>query len=162
MIFYIIFFSYMDTQQRYSGAIALIKTQTNYTEEEAKEKLEKWEGNYMNVIKEYLNPNFNKKIVKKDNRSTNEKMMGEIRGFMDTASADFLDRKEKEEKKQEYLKRVYNQFLEAKKQYPICKYDPPRILTCDANCPNPMCPGELDSDKKYSKMKKEENEVIDI
>ena len=63
-----------------------------------KEKLEKWEGNYMNVIKEYLNPNFNKKIVKKDNRSTNEKMMGEIRGFMDTASADFLDRKEKEER----------------------------------------------------------------
>ena len=89
-------------------------------------------------------------------------MMGEIRGFMDTASADFLERKEKEEKKQEYLKRVYNQFLEAKKQYPICKYDPPRILTCDPNCPNPMCPGELGSDKKYSKMKKEENEVIDI
>ena len=51
----------MNNEQRYSGAIALIKTQTNYTEEEAKEKLEKWEGNYMNVIKEYLNPNFNKK-----------------------------------------------------------------------------------------------------
>jgi len=28
----------MNNQQRYSGAIALIKTQTNYTEEEAKEK----------------------------------------------------------------------------------------------------------------------------
>ena len=151
----------MNNQQRYSGALALIKTQTNYNEEEAKEKLEKWEGNYMNVIKEYLNPNFNKKIVKKDNRSVNEKMMGEIRGFMDTASADFLERKEKEEKKQEYLKRVYNQFLEVKKKHPSCKYDPPRSLTCDSNCPNPMCPGELDSDNKYSKMKNK-NEVIDI
>ena len=49
----------MNQQQRYEGAIALIKSQTNYTEEEAKVKLEKWEGNYMNVIKEYLNPNFN-------------------------------------------------------------------------------------------------------
>ena len=151
----------MNNQQRYSGAIALIKTQTNYNEEEAKEKLEKWEGNYMNVIKEYLNPNFNKKIVKKDNRSVNEKMMGEIRGFMDTASADFLERKEKEEKKQEYLKRVSSQFLEVKKKHPSCKYDPPRSLTCDSNCPNPMCPGELDSDNKYSKMKNK-NEVIDI
>ena len=45
----------MNSKQRYSGAIALIKSQTNYTEDEAKEKLENWEGNYMNVIKEYLN-----------------------------------------------------------------------------------------------------------
>ena len=73
----------MNQQKRYEGAIALIKTQTNYTEEEAKEKLEKWEGNYMNVIKEYLNPNFNIKRQKVNKRSTNEKMMTEIRGFMD-------------------------------------------------------------------------------
>ena len=46
----------MNDQQRYEGAIALIKSQTNYTEEEAKKKLTEWNGNYMNVIKEYLNP----------------------------------------------------------------------------------------------------------
>ena len=46
----------MDQNQRYHGAISLIKSQTNYTVEEAKIKLEEHDGNYMNVIKEYLNP----------------------------------------------------------------------------------------------------------
>ena len=51
----------MNIQKRYTGAISLIISQTNYTEEEAKNKLEEWNGNYINVIKEYLNPNFKKK-----------------------------------------------------------------------------------------------------
>ena len=51
----------MNQSQRYSGALALIKSQTNYTEDEAIEKLKQWDGNYMNVIKEYLNPDFQKK-----------------------------------------------------------------------------------------------------
>ena len=141
----------MNTTKRYEGAIALIKSQTNYTEEECKEKLDKWEGNYMNVIKEYLNPDFNKK--KEDNKkSTNEKMMYEIRNFMDTANAGYLRRKEEEEKKTAYLKNVYEKFLEVKKQYPTCKYNPPGVLTCDYNCPNPLCPGELLKNGKYSKM----------
>ena len=153
----------MNKKDRYDGAIALIKSQTNYTEEEAKEKLEKWEGNYMNVIKEYLNPNFNIKLEKKDNRSVNQKMMGEIRGFMDTVTMNFEKRKAAEEKKQEYLKRVYAQFLEVKKEHPNCKYDPPTVLTCVTECQNPLCPGELLPDKTYSKMKKEpQNEVINL
>ena len=158
----------MNTNERYSGAIALIKSQTNYTEEEAKEKLEKWEGNYMNVIKEYLNPNFNKKKeVKK--KSTNEKMMYEIRNFMDTANAGYLKRKKEEEKKTEYLKKVYENFLEVKKNYPTCKYNPPGVVTCDTDCKNPLCPGELLPGNIYSKMKKnevtsnkEKNEVINL
>ena len=154
----------MNKKGRYEGAIALIKSQTNYTDEEANEKIEKWEGNYMTVIKEYLNPNFNMKHVKKDDRSVNQKMMGEIRGFMDTITVGFKKRKAEEEKKQEYLKRVYAEFLEVKKCYPTCKYDPPRILSCDFNCNNTLCPGELLPDKKYSKMKNEEpkNEVINL
>lgn len=154
----------MNKKDRYDGAVALIKSQTNYTEEEAKEKLEKWEGNYMNVIKEYLNPNFNIKLEKKDNRSINQKMMGEIRGFMDTVTMNFEKRKAAEEKKQEYLKRVYAEFLEVKKSYPTCKYDPPRVLSCDYNCPNPLCPGELLPNKKYSKMITNEpvNTVINL
>lgn len=76
----------------------------------------------------------------------------------------FEKRKSDEEKKQEYLKRVYAEFLEVKKGYPSCKYDPPRILSCDNNCSNPLCPGELLANKKYSKMKNEEpkNEVINL
>ena len=103
-------------------------------------------------------------MEKKDNRSVNQKVMGEIRDFMDTATMDFQKRKAEEEKKQEYLKRVYAEFLEVKKNYPSCVYDPPRVLSCDTNCPNPLCPGELLPSRKYSKMKeeKEEKEVINL
>lgn len=142
----------MNESQRYIGAISLIKSQTNYTEEEAKSKLEEHSGNYMNVIKEYLNPNFrnkNKKIVKK---TVNEKIMYEIRNFMDTAADQFKKRKAEEEQKQKYLKAVYDKFLAVKAQHPNCIYNPPSVLSCATNCPNPMCPGELRSDKTYSKM----------
>ena len=88
----------MDQNQRYNGAISLIKSQTNYTEEEAKVKLEEWDGNYMNVIKEYLNPNFRNKKKKPEKKSVNEKMMFEIRNFMDTAANDFKKEKQKKNK----------------------------------------------------------------
>ena len=142
----------MDQNQRYNGAVSLIKSQTNYTEEEAKVKLEEWDGNYMNVIKEYLNPNFRNKKKKPEKKSVNEKMMFEIRNFMDTAANDFKKRKAEEEQKQKYLKAVYDKFLAVKAQYPSCIYDPPRVLSCSSNCPNPMCPGELLPNKTYSKI----------
>jgi len=156
----------MNPNQRYDGAIALVKTQTNYTHEKAIEKLEKWDGNYMNVIKEYLNPNFNEK-KKEIKKSTNETMMYEIRNFMDTANADFLKRKKEEEKKQEYLKTVYDKFLEVKKQYPDCKYNPPGVVSCHKDCKNPLCPGALLPGNIYSKMKKvpreeDKNEIINL
>ena len=76
---------------------------------------------------------------------------------------DFEKRKAAEEKKQEYLKKIYAEFLEIKKGYPTCIYDPPRVLSCDSNCPNPLCPGKLLPNKKYSKMKEEpKNEVINL
>ncbi len=96
-------------------------------------------------------------------------MMYEIRNFMDTASADFLRRKEAEEKKQEYLKNVYEKFLEIKKQYPECLYNPPGVVSCNKDCKNPLCPGELLPGNIYSKMKKEcvpcndeKNEIINL
>lgn len=142
----------MDKTQRYNGAISLIKSQTNYTDEEATVKLEEWDGNYMNVIKEYLNPNFRNKKKKPEKKSVNEKMMYEIRNFMDTAATQFKQRKAKEEEKQQYLKAIYDKFIETKKQFPDCLYSPPNVLSCKTECPNPMCPGELKEDKTYSKM----------
>jgi hypothetical protein len=142
----------MDHSQRYIGAISLIKSQTNYTDEEAKSKLEEHDGNYMTVIKEYLNPNFRNKKKKPKKKTVNEKMMYEIRNFMDTAAEEFKKRKAQEEEKQKYLKAVYDKFLAVKSQYPDCDYEPPNVLSCKTNCPNPMCPGELRSDKTYSKM----------
>lgn len=151
----------MNQNERHDGAISLIVSQTNYTKEEAKDKLLGWNGNYMNVIKEYLNPNFNKKKEKKNTKSVNENMMYEIRNFMDTVSADFLKRKKEEEAKKEYLQNVYNTFLEVKKNYPDCKYNPPNDLSCYSECKNPLCPGELLSDNTYSKMNKVNNEKIE-
>jgi len=142
----------MNNEKRYTGALSLIKTQTNYSEEEARTKLQEWNGNYMDVIKEYLNPDFKNKKKKVEKKSVNEKMMYEIRNFMDTAAKGFKQRKAQEEEKQNYLKNVYNKFLAEKAKYPSCNYNPPNILTCTTNCPNPMCPGELRPDKTYTKM----------
>jgi len=80
-------------------------------------------------------------------------MMYEIRNFMDTAASQFKQRKAQEEAKQNYLKGVYNKFLEEKSKYPSCKYNPPNDLSCQTSCPNPLCPGELREDKTYSKMR---------
>ena len=78
--------------------IDLVMRQTNYDENLAIEKLEKWNGNFENVIKEYLNPNFQEK--KKVYKSKNQKVMGALRDFMDDITIQYEKRKkEKEENK---------------------------------------------------------------
>ena len=77
---------------RTKNIVNLIKNQTNYTEEEALEKLLYWKNDYLSVIKEYLNPDFNKKVKKKQ-KSTNQRIMGEIRNFMDTSSKSYISLK---------------------------------------------------------------------
>jgi len=151
----------MNQNKRFDGAISLVVSQTDYTCEIAEKKLEEWDGNYMDVIKEYLNPNFKKKEEKKSVKSTNEKMMYEIRNFMDTANSQYLKRKEMEEKKKAYLKNVYDKFLEEKKHHPDCMYNPPKTITCAAQCKNPLCPGKLLDDNTYSKMKKRNEKIND-
>ena len=115
----------------------------------------------MDVIKEYLNPNFKKKKENKSVKSINEKMMYEIRNFMDTANSQYLKRKKMEEKKKEYLKNVYDKFLMEKKNHPECVYNPPKIMTCNGQCKNPLCPGELLDNNTYSKMKKRNEKIND-
>ena len=64
--------------------IELIMRQTDYTEEVARKKLEYWKGNYLHTIKEYMNPNFQDKLVTPVPSSTKNQMIyGEIRNFMD-------------------------------------------------------------------------------
>ena len=63
--------------------ISLILNQTNYDKKTAIEKLKKWDNNHFNVIKEYLNPNFQvNKIEKK--KTNNQKIFSQIRNFMDS------------------------------------------------------------------------------
>lgn len=78
---------------REKEVINLVMRQTDYTEEQTKEKLKQWNNNYINVIKEYLNPNFNKKETKKSTKTLNQQMMGEIRTFMDDVYIKFENRK---------------------------------------------------------------------
>lgn len=129
---------------KYEDAKKLVMSQTNYSEAKTKEKLEEWNGNYLYVIKEYLNPKFLEKKVKKKT-STNQKMMSEIRNFMDTANNEYLIRKEREEREKMKLAKIRQQFLENKKKYPECLFDPPNSFKCVVTCKNPLCPKEKDA-----------------
>jgi hypothetical protein len=73
--------------------IGLVIRQTNYSQETAIEKLNYWDGNHLNVIKEYLNPNFNKK-KKKKKISTNQKIIKGIRNYMDNIAIQYEKRKQ--------------------------------------------------------------------
>ena len=83
--------------------VKLIMSQTNYDRDLALQKLEEWNNNYINVIKEYLNPNFQKTNDKKK-LSNNQKIITSIRNFMDKASINYEKRKR------------YMEFLKRKKQ----------------------------------------------
>ena len=62
--------------------VKLVCRQTNYTEDEAEKLLEEEKYNYMKVIKKYMNPT-PKEIEKKNDKSLNQQIIGEIRNFMD-------------------------------------------------------------------------------
>ena len=82
--------------------------QTNYSEEEAEQHLKDNDFNYVKVIKEYLNTNPVEK--KKKVRSVNEKMMDEIRNFMDDANRKYIQRKEEQEYKTNMQKEIYKKY----------------------------------------------------
>ena len=94
--------------------INLVISQTNYDRDIALKKLKHWNGDYVKVIKEYLNPNFQEE-KKKGNLTTNQQIMSSIRGFMDDVYKGYELRKkiaeenklrrENEIKKRETLKK---------------------------------------------------------
>ena len=131
--------------------IKFVVIQTDYSNEIAEEKLKEHEYNYIKVIKEYLNPNLTEKKAPIKKRSTNERMMDEIRIFMDTANQQYIQRKDNEEKNDAMQKKIYEKFIELKKIHTCCVYNPPDQTSCSQNCSNPMCPGLLGKDNKYIK-----------
>ena len=70
-------------QFRREQIIKLICRQTDYTSEAADEKLIFWKGNYLHVIREWMNPNFTPEKKEKKYVSKNQGVLGEIRHFMD-------------------------------------------------------------------------------
>lgn len=77
--------------------INIVVSQTNYDLEIAKKKLKEWNNDYELVIKEYLNPNFMEKKEIKKEISLNQKIMSEIRDFMDECNVSY-DKKREERK----------------------------------------------------------------
>ena len=96
----------MQIATRRQAMIELIMRQTDYTEEVARIKLEYWKNNYLHVIKEYMNPNFQNKL-ETPTSTKNQMIYGEIRTFMDDVNKQQLQRKRRaeqvEQKKAAYV-----------------------------------------------------------
>ena len=81
-------------EQRSEEIIALVRRQTDYNREMAISKLKEWEGNYLSVIREFMNPRYKNKEGPKDARSLNQRVLGEMRGFIDQVNEGHTRRKE--------------------------------------------------------------------
>jgi 2,4-dienoyl-CoA reductase-like NADH-dependent reductase (Old Yellow Enzyme family) len=74
--------------------IEIITSQTNYDKKTAEQKLKEWDDDFIKVIKEFLNPNFQKKEkedYEKKNKivSINQSIMNELRKFKDKQNATY-------------------------------------------------------------------------
>lgn len=75
--------------------IKMVMSQTNYTRETAREMLKKHNNDAMNVIREYLNPNYifeNKQKLQNENTSLNQRVFKQFRTFLDDAYKESMDK----------------------------------------------------------------------
>ena len=105
----------MSEIQDVEESLKIIISQTDYSRNQAEEKYQEWDGDYISVIKEYLNPNFQKKESTKK-RSVNQQMMTQIRNFMDDVNAKYDVRvsEKKEQEREAYLKELESTIKNAK------------------------------------------------
>jgi hypothetical protein len=89
----------------------LVMRQTDYTEEQALEKLQEHNKNVMAIIREFMGGG--KKIINTENKSVNQQIYGEIRTLMDTAAATYKAKKEREELQQR-RQEMYNEHMRKK------------------------------------------------
>ena len=76
----------------------VIMRQTDYDYETSHEKLKLHNLSVTSVIKEYMGIPITKTSDKDDNRTTNQKMFGEFRKFLDDASKNYYKERELKEK----------------------------------------------------------------
>ena len=100
---------------RRQAMIELIMRQTDYSEEVARIKLEHWKNNYLHVIKEYMNPNFQYKEKALEPSTKNQMIYGEIRNFMDDVNKQQLQRKRRTEQL-EQQKTAYIAYMNKQKE----------------------------------------------
>ena len=99
--------------------IEMVMRQTSYTFDEAKDKLENNDNNYVKVIKEALGIYEQKeeKVV----TSVNQHIYKEIRGLMDTASENYRINQEREKKRLEIIEILKKKKLKENKQESLLK-----------------------------------------
>lgn len=88
--------------------IGVVMRQTTYSREEAIEKLKYFNGEPVDVIKEFMGI---KPKPKKEPNTTNQMVFHEIRNFMDDVNSKYNQRKEQSEK----IKKLQEQFLKNQK-----------------------------------------------
>ena len=81
-------------EKRSEEIIALVQRQTDYDREMTISKLQEWEGNYISVIREFMDPGRKDKGDPHDGRSLNQRVLGEMRGFIDQVNEGHIRRKE--------------------------------------------------------------------
>lgn len=95
-------------ENRETEIINLVIRQTNYDKETAIEKIKEHNKDYLAVIKEYILQDKKEKKTE-TNKSTNQKIMSEIRTFMDDVNNQY-------EKRKRYNQRmIYYKQLQAEK-----------------------------------------------
>jgi len=97
---------YLQKKQEYYDrvkieSVNMICRQTDYSEDEAKERLEKYNYNYQLVLNDF----FNIKENPKENKTTNQAIYGEIRNLMDTSARNFREQQERSKQYEEYMKK---------------------------------------------------------
>jgi len=97
---------------RKQSMVELIMRQTDYTKEITIQRLAKWKNNYLYVIKEYMNPNFQDK-EEEESSTKNQMIYGEIRHFMDDVNRQQLYRKRQKEQ-YEQKKAAYLAYMKSK------------------------------------------------
>ena len=103
-------------EQRKTALIELVMRQTNYDKEKAEIKLTQWNNDYLKVIKEYMNPNFQNKTTEETTPTTKNQMIyGEIRNFMDDVNRQALWRKRRK-KQMEKQREAYILYMQQQQQ----------------------------------------------
>lgn len=102
--------------------INLVCRQTDYTKEEAEEKLKQKNFNYLDVIKEYMNPN---KKPTQYTASLNQQIFKNMRGFLDENSKELQRQRDyyNKAKSMNYEKVIEEKVKEVEENTSVIKKD---------------------------------------
>ena len=93
----------------------MIMRQTDYTYEEAREKLIKENFNYLTVIKNYMTGDIRQSTSDTTNtdsskKTVNQHIYSELRNFMDTAAVGYEQRKRRAEKMEKFREKLAEEY----------------------------------------------------